>query len=456
MYNCGPTVYWEQHIGNMMAFIMWDVLVRALRYQGHQVKRVVNLTDVGHMTSDEDWGEDKIEVGARREGMTPIDLANKYIKIFLTDLKRLNIKFPDGSEITDDFRLEDLNKVNLTRATDYITDMIEMIKRMEANGYTYETDQAVYFDISKYPEYSKLSGQILEENQVAVRDEVKIDPKKRHPADFVLWMKATGMYKTHAMKWDSPWGIGFPGWHIECSAMGYAKLGDEIDIHTGGIEHIGVHHPNERAQNFGCFQKEIVKMWVHNEHLQSIKGDKLSKSKGNAYTLTQLIEMGFDPMDFRMFIAVNNYRVPLKFSIEALKNTRNIRLTLLEKLKSLKNDKRGKVIEIYKQKFLDALNDDMNVSVAYAVLNEVLKSKESDEDKLETVLDFDNVFGLHLKEDINKTIDIPSNIIALANQRKQAKLEKNYQKADELRKEILNLGWEVRDTHNGEYELKQV
>lgn len=455
MYNCGPTVYWNPHIGNHRAFITWDVLARALRYSGYSLKRVMNITDVGHMTTDEDFGEDKMEVGARKEGVTPIDIANKYIKAFLSDLELLNVQFPDGSDVVADFDVAKLSSVNMTRATDYISEMIELIKVMERGGFVYETDQAIYFDISKYPEYTKLSGQILEENVIGARDEVKVDNMKKHPADFVLWMKAVGQYENHIMKWPSPWGVGFPGWHIECSAMGTAVLGDEIDIHTGGIEHIGVHHPNERAQNFGVAHKEIVKMWVHNEHLQSISGDKLAKSKGNAFTLEELVEKGFDPMDLRMLIAINNYRVPLKFSLQVLENTRQTRLALIDKLRYLKNNSTGvagNVIEKFKSEFIEALGNDLNVSVAYSILNHVLKSDNSPEDKLATVYDFDKVFALKLRSSVEGLI-IPEAITKLAQERVQAKLDGDYSKADNIRNDIYSRGYIINDLPEGKFEI---
>jgi cysteinyl-tRNA synthetase len=415
----------------------------------------MNITDVGHMTEDEDFGVDKMEVGAKKEGITPIEIANKYIKAFLSDLELLNVQFPDGSEVVKDFDVSKLSSVNMTRATDFIAEMIELIKKMEQDGFTYETDQAVYFDISKYPEYTKLSGQVLEENVIGARDEVKVDSQKKHPADFVLWMKAVGQYENHVMKWPSPWGVGFPGWHIECSAMGTAVLGYEIDIHTGGIEHIGVHHPNERAQNYGVSHKEIVKMWVHNEHLQSISGDKLAKSKGNAFTLEELIEKGFDPMDLRMLIAINNYRVPLRFSLEVLENTKQTRLSLINKLRHLKSlsvNEKGVVIEEFKRKFIDALENDLNVSVAYSVLNEVLKSDNSAEDKLATIYDFDNVFALGLKTSVEGLV-IPEVISKLAAERQEAKASGNYSKADTIRDEIYSQGYTIKDLGNGKFEI---
>ncbi len=455
MYNCGPTVYWNPHIGNHRAFITWDVLARALRYSGYSLKRVMNITDVGHMTEDEDFGVDKMEVGAKKEGITPIEIANKYIKAFLSDLELLNVQFPDGSQVVKDFDVSKLSSVNMTRATDFISEMIELIKKMEQDGFTYETEQAVYFDISKYPEYTKLSGQVLEENVIGARDEVKVDSQKKHPADFVLWMKAVGQYENHVMKWPSPWGVGFPGWHIECSAMGTAVLGYEIDIHTGGIEHIGVHHPNERAQNYGVSHKEIVKMWVHNEHLQSISGDKLAKSKGNAFTLEELIEKGFDPMDLRMLIAINNYRVPLRFSLDVLENTKQTRISLINKLRNLnssKSNKPGVVITEFKQKFIDALENDLNVSVAYSVLNDVLKSESSAEDKLATVYDFDKVFALNLKESVEGIV-IPDVIEKLASQRQEAKMKGDYANADQIRDDIYSRGYIIKDLPEGKFEI---
>jgi cysteinyl-tRNA synthetase len=284
MYSCGPTVYNEVHVGNLRSLVNFDVVGRSLRYLGYNVKRAVNFTDVGHMTTNSDFGEDKLEKQARIEKTTSLQIANKYIKSVIKNFAKLNILNPNGSRINPEIDVENTTKeqwakLGWARAIHYIPEMIELIKMIEKNGHTYETNQALYFDITTFPDYGKFTGQKIEEKQVAVRSEVKVDKEKRNPADFVLWMKRTGKYKDHMMHWDSPWGDGFPGWHIECSAMNWKLLGEKIDIHTGGSDLISVHHPNEIAQNYGAFRKKIVKYWLHNEFVSNMQGDKLSKTK---------------------------------------------------------------------------------------------------------------------------------------------------------------------------------
>jgi len=268
IYSCGPTVYWNQHIGHMYAYVQWDVLVRLLRFQGNEVNWVMNLTDVGHMTSDEDAGEDKMEKGAKREGLTVWQIADKYIKQFTDSLMLLNIKTPDV----------------LCRATDHIEDQIELIKKIEANGFTYKTGTGLVFDTSKFPDYAKFANLNLEDQKAGARTEV--DPEKRNPWDFLLWVTNQ---PNHIMQWDSPWGKGFPGWHIECTAMSTKYLGERFDIHTGGKEHVSVHHTNEIAQGYGAFGHQTADYWLHNEWLL-VNGEKMSKSLGNNVLVTDLIE----------------------------------------------------------------------------------------------------------------------------------------------------------------------
>ena len=328
--------------------------------------------------------------------------------------------------------------------------IIEIIKKIVENGFTYETDQALYFDVTKYDDYTKLYGQKLEDKLVGVRDEVNVDTKKKHPADFVLWMKRAGVYKDHIMHWASPWGDGFPGWHIECSAMAVNYLGKDISIHTGGIEHISVHHTNEIAQNYGAYEKEIVKMWVHNEHLKAIGGDKLSKSLGNAYNLDELKEKGFDPMDLRWFLTSINYKMPINFSLEALEGAKNSRLNVISKLKDLKSKAsgEGKIIKEYYERFSNALNDNLNVSEAFATLSELLKSENKPEDILVTAFEFDKVFGLRLQESVEQTFETSEEITKLLESRKEARSNKDFALSDQLRKQIEDMGYEVLDTTN--------
>ncbi len=456
IYSCGPTVYYRMHLGNIRAYVDWDILHRAMGYLGYDVKRIMNFTDVGHMTSlddfGSDFGEDKVDKESKKEGIKPIDVSNKYIDTVLEDFKALNILAPNGKEIPVDLDFHNVEEYNWMRATNHVDEMVELIKKIEGNGYTYETDQALYFDVTKIPDYTIFTGQNLNEKEVGVREEVGVDLNKRHPADFVLWMKRNGRYKDHAMHWDSPWGDGFPGWHIECSAMGINALGESIDIHTGGVDHIPVHHANERAQNIGALGKPVVRYWVHNEWLVSREDAKMSKSKGNASTLPEAVEQGFDPMDIRYLFVSVNYHTKLQFSTEALEGARNARLNIVKKLSEMGNI-RGEILESYKERFEKALENNLNMSEALAVLNDLLKSNEKKEDILSTVLDFDRVLGLGLDKtegEKKEELDIPENISNLLKQRKQTRGNRNFEESDRLRDEISSLGYYVLDTPEGQ------
>ena len=331
--------------------------------------------------------------------------------------------------------------------------MMEVVKRMEERGFTYETKQAIYFDVTKIPDYNIFTGQKLDEKKVGAREDVGIDPEKRNPADFVLWMKKVGKYDNHLMNWPSPWGEGFPGWHIECSAMGTSILGERFDIHTGGVDHIPVHHSNERAQNIGAFGHPVVKYWIHNEWLVNKEDEKISKSKG-ADSLPEIVKLGYDPLDIRYLFLSVNYRTKISFSMEALDGAKNSRKALLNKVRELGQEK-GKLLEKYVEAFKDDLDNNLNMSGALALINEMLKSENSSEDKLATILDFDRVLGLNLnqaisedsqeyKEGQNEELD------SLLRQRIEAKSSKDYLKADALRKEIEELGFKVIDTSQGQ------
>jgi len=457
MYNCGPTVYYRMHLGNIRAYVNWDILHRALLYLGLKVERVMNITDVGHMSSKDDFGDDfgtdKMDKQAEKEGVQPIDIANKYIDSVLEDFRILNILAPNGEEIDQALMHEDVSKYGWTRATEYINEMIEIVKRMEERGYTYETKQAIYFDVTKIPDYNIFTGQKLDEKQVGVRDEVGVDPEKRNPADFVLWMKKVGKYEDHLMNWGSPWGDGFPGWHIECSAMGTSVLGEKFDIHTGGVDHIPVHHSNERAQNIGAFGHPVVKYWIHNEWLVNKDDEKISKSKG-ADTLPEILKLGYSPLDIRYLFLSVNYHTKISFSLEALDGARNSRLALTDRVKEL-GLKKGEVINSYVEAFKSKLENNLNMSGALALINEMLRSNHSPEDKLATVLDFDRVLGLGLDQDLRvgeKGYEkgLNAELDALLAQRLEAKKEKNYSKADSLRDEIEKMGYRVVDSAEGQ------
>lgn len=453
IYNCGPTVYSRMHVGNIRAYISWDILHRALEYLGYSVKRVMNFTDVGHMTADEDFGEDKIDIAAHSSGKDPLEISNQYIRTVLEDFSNLNILSPSGEIVNTQWEIKDLDKYGWLRATSYVNEMIESIKQMEKGGYIYETDLAVYFDITKIDDYTIFTGQKLDEKNIAVRDEVEHDSKKKHPADFVLWMKRVGKYENHLMHWDSPWGDGFPGWHIECSAMGVAKLGEHFDIHTGGIDHISVHHPNERAQNIGSCGHPVVKYWVHNEFIVDSDDGKLSKSKGHAVTLPDLIGQGFDPLDLRYLFASVNYRVQLRFSHEALTGARNARLNLLNKIHTLKEKAGdgGVLLEDFKERFMKSLSENLNMSESFAILNDLLKSKNKAEDILTTVYDFDRVLALDLQNSNSKESgDIPSEVLDLLEQRRVVREKKDFLESDRLRDLISEYGYRVLDTSDGQ------
>jgi cysteinyl-tRNA synthetase len=451
MYNCGPTVYWRMHVGNLRAYAEWDVLHRAFLYLGYDVKRVMNFTDVGHMTDDEDFGEDKVEQEASEKGKKPSEIANFYIRTVIQDFYKMNYLSPSGDIVHPDIDIHELGKYGWARATEYIDEIIEFIKKIEANDFTYETDKALYFDVTKYDDYSRMFKQDLKDKKIGAREEVEVDSQKKNPADFVLWMKKVGKYEKHIMSWDSPWGVGFPGWHIECSAMSCDILGEKFDIHTGGIDHIPIHHTNERAQNFGAFKHEVCTYWVHNEFIRTPKNEKLSKSKGNALTLDEVTQAGIEPMDLRYHYVSVNYRVPLQFNWEALEGSRRSRLSLIKKISELKSDgEGGNLLNDYVERFEALLKDNLNVSGVFALISELLKSNEKAADIVQTVLDFDRVLGLDLAKALKEKEQIPKEVEKLLEERKRARQEKDFEKSDSLRDEIAKHGFKVLDTDEGQ------
>ncbi len=459
MYNCGPTVYYRMHLGNIRAYVDWDILHRALLYLGYKVKRVMNITDVGHMSSTDDYGDDfgddKMDRQAAKEGLQPIDIANKYIDTVLDDFRALHILAPNGKEIPEELNHEGVSEYGWARATEYVKQMIAIIQKMEEGGYTYETDQAIYFDVTKIPDYGIFTGQKLEEKNVGVREEVGVDPQKRNPADFVLWMKKVGKYENHLMNWSSPWGDGFPGWHIECSAMGTAILGEKFDLHTGGIDHIPIHHSNERAQNIGAFGHPVVKYWIHNEWLVNKENEKISKSKG-ADTLPEILELGYTPMDIRYLFVSVNYRAKLNFSLEALDGAKSSRIALEKRIKEL-GGKVGEVLPKYVELFKRELENNLNMSGVLALVNELIKSDEKNGDKLATILDFDKVLALGLDNIVQDNMladEDSAKLDELLEERLRAKEQKDYALADELREEIKRLGYLVSDTPDGQVVTK--
>lgn len=432
MYTCGPTVYYWPHIGNMRAYIFMDTLRRVIKYNGYKIDGVMNITDVGHLTSDSDDGEDKMEKSAKRENKTPMEIANYYTNIFFDDLNKLNIDIPE----------------HITRATEYIPQMIEFIKKLESKGYTYIIDDGVYFDVSKFENYGKLSNKNMNEIGVA---RVEENSQKKHPFDFALWKFVP---ESHIMKWDSPWGVGCPGWHIECSAMSGDILGDHFDIHTGGIDHLPIHHENEIAQNDCAYGHRVVEKWLHNEFVL-VDGGKMSKSLGNIYTLNQLKEMGYEPLAYKLFCLNTNYTKKINFTFDGIKASQsslNSLRKLISEHKNGTNDISEEKLNKYKENFLDAINDNLNTPLALGILFSMLKNEPKSHKIYELAIDFDKVFGLRLDEEV--IVDVPENVKELAELRWQAKLNKDWAKADALRKEIAELGYQILDTKDG-YEIKK-
>jgi len=437
VYTCGPTVYNYAHIGNLRSYIFADTLCRTLAYAGLTVRQVMNITDVGHLTSDSDEGEDKLEKGAKREGKSPLEIARFYEEAFKRDLLLLNIQPP----------------AVWARATEHIPEQIAMVEKLIANGYAYQTEQAVYFDVEKLADYTALSGQKLDDKQTAARDEVVIDADKKHPADFALWFKLVGHHANHSLHWPSPWGEGFPGWHIECSAMSTKYLGDKLDIHTGGVDHIAVHHTNERAQNIGALGQPAVQVWLHNEFVVLSAGEKMAKSADNFLTLSIVVERGYDPLAYRFLCLGTHYRQQLMFSWEALDGA----AAALKKLQNIVRDLvaapvgAAVVDQPMQTQFLNSLEDDLNTPQALAIVWEVAKGQLAPTTKLATLIDFDRVLGLGLSN--IEAIAIPVEVEVLAEQRLAAREEKDFAAADRLRKAIADAGFNVEDTADG-YTIK--
>lgn len=387
LYTCGMTVYDYAHIGHGRKYVMDDILKRTLIYNGYKVKHVQNVTDVGHLVSDADEGEDKLEKGAKKQNKTVWEVAEYFTQNFYNSMDKLNILRPDV----------------VCKATDHIAEQIELIEKLFAKSLAYDTPEAVYFDTSKFEGYGQMFGQKLEDKKIGVRSEVKTDENKRNNADFALWFKRVGHFKDHVMHWDSPWGDGFPGWHIECSSMSMKYLGEQIDIHTGGEDHLSIHHPNEIAQSEGATgKKPFSKFWVHHAFL-TVGGVKMSKSLGNYFTIQDVVDRGYDPLALRYLYLGTHYKKTMNFTWESLESAsrglRNLK-SQISNLKSsnraiLSNEKNLKVDE-FQERFKKALNNDLNTSKSLAVIFEVLKSNIPSEDKYDLVLTFDEVLGLCL------------------------------------------------------------
>lgn len=439
MYSCGPTVYNYAHIGNLRTYVFMDEVRRVLKYNGYKIKGVMNITDVGHLLSDGDDGEDKMQKASREQKKTPWEIAEYYTSVFFDDIAQLNIGKPEI----------------IAKATDHIDDMIKYVQTLIEKGYAYETSDGIYFDIGKFPDYGKLSRLSLDDQIAGAR--VEVNSEKRHPADFALWKKAA---PEHIMQWQSPWGMGFPGWHIECSTMSRKYLGSLIDIHSGGVDHIPVHHENEIAQSEALEGAKTVNTWMHGEFML-VNGGKMSKSLGNTYTIAQLKEKGYNPLSFRYFCLNTHYRKKLNFTFESLDASQkayNRLLALLSAHKKSNENTDTCVLEKYKSEFLDAICDDINLPMAMGVLWTMAKEKPS-KDIFNLAVEFDKVFGLNLKdakeeekkEDI--AIDVPDDIKAIAQERWQARKNKDWAKSDELRAVLAQKGYVVVDSKDG-YTIK--
>ncbi len=434
LYACGPTVYDYAHIGHFRAYVFVDILVRMLRLNNLKVTHVMNITDVGHLTDDADQGEDKVEMKAKKEGKSAWEIADYYTEDFFDAMEKLNVKKPDI----------------VCRATDHIQDMIDLVKDIEKNGYTYETSDGIYFDTSQLNDYGKLAGLDIEGLKEGAR--VEKNPEKKNVTDFALWKFST-KDKKRQMEWDSPWGKGFPGWHIECTAMSMRYLGESYDIHTGGIDHIPVHHTNEIAQAEAVIGKRFVNYWLHNNFI-TVNGEKMSKSKGNFYTMKDIEDKGLYPLAVRYLFLTANYRTQLNFtweSVEAAEKTLN---TLREHVRLFQEPDDTptdfKKFEDYRVKFYELVNDDLNTPEALSLIWQLIRSEPdiNNKDKHELILEYDKVLGLGLRE-IKLEEKLPEKIQKLIDEREDSREKENYKKADEIRDKLKELGYKVQDTKDG-------
>jgi len=433
LYTCGPTVYNYAHIGNLRTYIFEDILKRVLRYNGYRVRHVMNITDVGHLTGDRDMGEDKMEKGSQREGKTAWQLAEFYTLAFKNDITQLNILEPDI----------------WVKATDTIDDQIALIKILQEKGYTYQTSDGIYFDTAKFKDYTKLSHQDIDSLQEGAR--VEKNPEKRNLTDFALW-KFSPADARRQMEWESPWGIGFPGWHIECSAMSMKYLGDQLDIHCGGTDHIDVHHTNEIAQSEAATGKKFFNFWLHGAFLIIAGGKKMAKSEDNFLTLENaFVKKGINPLVYRFAAFQTHYRKPMEYSEQSVQAARNGLLHLQNQVRQVAQNAAGQkrsASESFKTKFIEKVNDDLNMPQALAVVQELLKSDISDAGKFATIMDFDRVLGLGLDQ-VNQLEALPEGVQKLIDGRQAARAAKDWAKSDQLRDAIRDMGYTVHDTKDG-------
>lgn len=430
IYSCGPTVYSFAHIGNFRAYVFMDTLRRVLKYNGYTLKHAMNITDVGHLESDADEGEDKIAKAAKKENKDPYEIAKFYTEIFLKDFDKLNIDRPEV----------------ICKATDHINEMIEYVSEIVKNGYGYETSKGIYFDISKLDKYPVLQERKVDEQIAGAR--VEVDKEKKNPEDFALWIKAP---ENHIMKWESPWGLSYPGWHIECSAMSRKYLGEVFDIHTGGIDHIPTHHENEIAQSKGRCGKIPAKFWMHCNFL-TIDGGKMSKSLGNIYTLDILKEKGIEPLAYKMFCFSSHYRNKLNFTFEGAKSANTSLIRLREGYqKHLHGEEKlsDQELKEFEEKFHKAINDDLNMPMAMSIVWDLIRYPKKSKKIAELLLKFDEVLGLKIEEIPEENLEIPEEIQKLIEERKRAREEKDFELSDKIRDIIKEKGYIIKDSKDG-------
>lgn len=441
MYTCGPTVYHFAHIGNLRTYIMEDILERTLRYLGYDVKRCMNITDVGHLSSDSDTGNDKMVTAAQKEHKTVLEIAKYYTDIFFEDFKKLNIIKPEI----------------VSPATENIDEYIKIIQKLLDTKYAYEAGGNVYFDTSKLKQYYVLTNHNEEELMDGVRDTVEVDNNKKNKADFVLWFTKS-KFDSQDLKWESPFGLGYPGWHIECTGISIKYLGEKLDIHCGGVDNIFPHHTNEIAQSESFLGHPWCKYWFHVEHLNDESG-KMSKSKGKTLTVDTLIENGYDPLSYRFLCLQSHYRKQLTFSYSSLDGAENAYKKLKNKVLSLSKDGEVEtsVFNEYKNKFVSFLEDDINTANAISVIYDVLKAETNDLTKYELIKDFDRVLGLELTTETNNASEVDTEFInSKIEERNEAKKNKNYELADKIRNELLEMGVILKDTREGTtFEIKK-
>ncbi len=428
MYSCGPTVYDHPHIGNLAAYVIWDILKRLFASQGYKVTHIMNLTDVGHLTSDADEGEDKLEAAGRRSGQSAWQIAEHFIKVFRNNIHNLNI----------------LEPTKFIRATDTIKEQIAFVQELEQGGWLYQTSDGLYFDTSKLPSYGRLANLDKVEQKEGAR--VETNPEKKNPQDFAVW-KFSPEGKKRDMEWESPWGIGFPGWHLECSVMSRMELGDTFDIHTGGMDHLTVHHPNEMAQSEAVTGKLQANYWLHNAFVK-FEGGKISKSAGTFITLENLKEKKYSPLAYRYLLLQNHYRTPLNFSWESLEAAQKGLSNIVKEIAFYEKPK--KVISDLVNQVRVAIADDLNTARALSYLQEIINSNYKSGDKLATILEIDKILGLDLANLREKSLDLSSEILSLLESRDKARRSKDFVSSDRLRDKLVSQGVEVQDTASGQ------